>query len=72
MSENKYPEHKKRNLLLSNRISQSSVKDVMESIFEINEDDIAEEDEAVYCTCEGDDDFDIEIDGEDDGIEDEE
>ena len=43
-----------------------------EDFFEINEDDIAEEDEAVYCTCEGDDDFDIEIDGEDDGIEDEE
>lgn len=39
MSENKYPEHKKRNLLLSNRISQNSVKDVIESIFEINEDD---------------------------------
>jgi ATP-dependent Clp protease protease subunit len=39
MSENKYPEHKKRNLLLSSRISQSSVKDVIESIFEINEDD---------------------------------
>ena len=39
MSENKYPERKKRNLLLSNRISQNSVKDVIESIFEINEDD---------------------------------
>lgn len=39
MSDNKYPEHKKRNLLLSNRISQSSVKDVIESVFEINEDD---------------------------------
>jgi ATP-dependent Clp protease protease subunit len=39
MSENKYPEHKKRTLLLSNRISQSSVKDIIESIFEINEDD---------------------------------
>lgn len=39
MSDNKYPEHKKRNLLFSNRISQNSVKDMIESIFEINEDD---------------------------------
>ena len=39
MSENKYPEHKKRDLLLSDRICQNSVKNIMEDIFEINEDD---------------------------------
>lgn len=39
MSENKCPEHKKRMLLLSDRICQNSVKNTIESIFEINEDD---------------------------------
>lgn len=39
MSENKYPEHKKREILLSDRIYQNSVKNIMEDIFEINEDD---------------------------------
>ena len=39
MSTEKYPEHKKRELLLSDRISQNSVKNAIESIFEINEDD---------------------------------
>lgn len=39
MSVEKYPEHKKRNLLLSDRISQNSVKNIIENIFEINEDD---------------------------------
>ena len=39
MQENQYPEHKKRSLLLSSNISQSSVKDIITQIFEINEDD---------------------------------
>lgn len=41
MSAEKYPEHKKRALLLSDRISQGSVKDVIKDIFEINADDTA-------------------------------
>lgn len=41
MSTEKYPEHKKRNLLISDRISQGSVKDVIKDIFEINADDTA-------------------------------
>lgn len=41
MSTEKYPEHKKRELLLSDRISQGSVKDVIKDIFEINADDTA-------------------------------
>ena len=41
MSAEKYPEHRKRNLLLSDRISQGSVKDVIKEIFEINADDTA-------------------------------
>ena len=41
MSTEKYPEHKKRELLLCDRISQSSVKDVIKDIFEINADDTA-------------------------------
>ena len=40
MSTEKYPEHKKRTLLLSDRISQGSVKSIMDSILEINEDDL--------------------------------
>ena len=39
MSTEKYPEHKKRTLLLSDRISQGSVKGIMDSILEINTDD---------------------------------
>lgn len=39
MNLEKYPEHKRRNLLLCDRISQNTVKNVIESIFEINEDD---------------------------------
>ena len=39
MSECKTPKHKDRELLLSDRISQSSVKSMIENIFEINEDD---------------------------------
>ena len=39
MSMERYPEHRKRELLLSDRIAQNSVKSVIESIFEINEDD---------------------------------
>ena len=35
----KYPEHRKRNLLLCDRISQNSIKNIIENIFEINEDD---------------------------------
>ena len=41
MSTESYPEHKKRELLLSDRISQGSVKDVIKDIFEINADDTA-------------------------------
>ena len=43
MSTEKYPEHKKRTLLLSDRISQGSVKSIMDSILEINEDDVEKE-----------------------------
>lgn len=46
MSTEKYPEHKKRELLLSDRISQNSVKNAIESIFEINEDD--QQKEEIY------------------------
>ena len=46
MSTEKYPEHKKRTLLLSDRISQGSVKSIMDSILEINEDD--SEKEEIY------------------------
>lgn len=46
MSDIKYPEHKDRELILSERISQSSVKTFIERILEINEDD--REKEAVY------------------------
>lgn len=44
MSTEKYPEHKKRELLLSDRVSQSSVKSIIDSIMEINEDDRQKED----------------------------
>ena len=36
MSMEKYPEHRKRELLLSDRIAQNSVKYAIESIFDIN------------------------------------
>lgn len=39
MSMERYPEHRKRELLLSDRIAQNSVKNVIENIFDINEDD---------------------------------
>ena len=39
MNEDIYPKHKKRELLLSERISQGSVKDIIKDIFEINADD---------------------------------
>lgn len=46
MSTEKYPEHKKRELLLSDKISQGSVKDIIKDIFEINADDTAKA--AIY------------------------
>ena len=39
MSADKRPEHHKRDLLLSDRISQGTVKDIIKDIFEINFDD---------------------------------
>ncbi len=39
MSTEKQPEHRKRNLLLSDRISQNAVKEIIQEIFEINYDD---------------------------------
>ena len=36
MSADKHPEHHKRDLLLSDRISQGTVKDIIKDIFEIN------------------------------------
>lgn len=39
MSADKHPEHHKRDLLLSDRISQGTVKDIIKDIFEINFDD---------------------------------
>ena len=44
MSMEKYPEHRKRELLLSDRIAQNSVKYAIENIFDINEDDRQKED----------------------------
>ena len=46
MSADKHPEHHKRDLLLSDRISQSTVKDIIKDIFEINFDD--DEKEEIY------------------------
>ena len=46
MSETRYPEHKKRELFISDRISQGSVKYVIEDIFEINADD--DQKEKIY------------------------
>ena len=46
MSTDKYPDPKKRELLLSDSISQGSVKTIIENIFEINEDD--REKEEIY------------------------
>ena len=39
MSTDKHPEHHKRDLLLSDDISQSAVTGVIKDIFEINTDD---------------------------------
>lgn len=39
MSADKYPERHKRDLLLSDRISQGTVKDIIKDIFKINFDD---------------------------------
>ncbi len=50
MSTEKYPEHKKRTLLLSDRISQGSVKSTMDSILEINEDDSEKEEITVITS----------------------
>ena len=46
MSETRYPEHKKREIFISDRISQGSVKDVIKDIFEINADD--DQKEKIY------------------------
>lgn len=46
MSADKYPERHKRDLLLSDRISQGTVKDIIKDIFEINFDD--DEKEEIY------------------------
>ena len=46
MSADKYPERHKRDLLLSDRISQGTVKDIIKDIFEINFDD--DENTTVY------------------------
>ena len=46
MSETRYPEHKKREIFISDRISQGSVKYVIEDIFEINADD--DQKEKIY------------------------
>ena len=50
MSTDKYPDPKKRELLLSDSISQGSVKTIIENIFEINEDD--REKEEIYKSWE--------------------
>lgn len=50
MSTEKHPEHKKRTLLLSDRISQGSVKSIMDSILEINEDDSEKEEITVITS----------------------
>ena len=39
MSTDKHLEHHKRDLLLSDRIAQGTVKDIIKDIFEINFDD---------------------------------
>lgn len=39
MSEAKYPEHKNRDLFISDRISQGTVKEVIKDVFDINRDD---------------------------------
>lgn len=46
MSADKYPERHKRDLLLSDRISQGRVKNIIKDIFEINFDD--DEKEEIY------------------------
>ena len=39
MSESRYPEQKERDLFISDRISQCTVRDVIKDIFDINRDD---------------------------------
>ena len=46
MSETRYPEHKNRNLFISDRISQGTVKDMIKDIFSINGDD--DQKEKIY------------------------
>ena len=46
MSETRYPEHKKREIFISDRISQGSVRDVIKDIFDINADD--DQKEKIY------------------------
>ena len=46
MSADKYPERHKRDLLLSDRIEQGAVKEIITDIFEINFDD--DEKEEIY------------------------
>lgn len=46
MSETRYPEHKKREIVISDRISQGSVRDVIKDIFDINADD--DQKEKIY------------------------
>ena len=46
MSEIRYPEHKKREIFISDRISQGSVRDVIKDIFDINADD--DQKEKIY------------------------
>ena len=46
MSTEKQPEHHKRDLLLSNKISHDGIKDIIKEIFEINNDD--DEKEELY------------------------
>ena len=46
MSEIRYPEHKKREIFISDRISQGTVKDIIKDIFDINADD--DQKEKIY------------------------
>ena len=46
MSETRYPEHKKREIVISDRISQGSVRDLIKDIFDINADD--DQKEKIY------------------------
>ena len=46
MSESRYPEQKERDLFISDRISQCTVRDVIKDIFDINRDD--DQKEKIY------------------------